>query len=569
MKEKKLTTKKLNRRFDQLKQERQSKWDPMHKDLIKNIIPYRGKFAEDQPNDGSRKDYHILDSTPTEAAELLATGMQSGLTNPARPWFKTAVRDPDISGYYEVKAYFDEIDDRMSAVFRKSNLYNCLYNTYLEGGAIGTAGISIEEDYEKIINVRQHTVGTYYLATDGSGKVNTVARELSKTVYQVYEEFILQGHDRNGKPIEDWSCASESLKTKFKNEQYQEWIKIRHIIEPNINCDPDIPDSANMPFRSVYWEDGGDQDVFLRISGYQEFPFMFMRWNVNDTDAYGTGSPGWRVIGDCKQLQVYETDKAHAQDKMINPPINADANSRQFGINILPGGVNWSTDVNKGGVRPVYQINPDFAGIQNNIQDKRDIIKNAFFNNILAMMMNDNRSNVTAREVIERHEEKMLLLGPILQRVEHELLNPIIARTYNIMNRFGLLPEPPDILQGKDFDIQYISVLAQAQKMSKITPIEQGVAFVGNISAAIPSALDIIDTDTTIREYFDAIGVPTKVLQSPENVEAIRNQRAKQQQMAAMEQSAINAASGAKTLSEANTGTNNALTALLGGIPNG
>ncbi|NBQ51384.1 MAG: head-tail adaptor, partial [Marivivens sp.] len=70
------------------------------------------------------------------------------------------------------------------------------------------------------------------------------------------------------------------------------------------------------------------------------------------------------------------------------------------------------------------------------------------------------------REVVQRTEEKMRLLGPVLGRLQAELLQPMIERVFAVLNRQNKLPAAPAFLNDRDLDIEYVSPLAKAQRQS-------------------------------------------------------------------------------------------------------
>jgi hypothetical protein len=166
------------------------------------------------------------------------------------------------------------------------------------------------------------------------------------------------------------------------------------------------------------------------------------------------------------------------------------------------------------------------------------------------MIANDTRSNITAREIQERHEEKLLMLGPVLERLNDELLDPLIDRTFGIMLRRGLIPPPPEELQGMELNVEYVSVMAQAMKLTGITSIERFMSFAGNLAGVNPGVLDKVDFDQAVDEYANMVGVPPSMIKDDDTVAKIREQRAQQQ--AAMQQAemAAQGAQTAKTLSE-------------------
>ena len=524
-------------------------------ELSEYILPRRGRFLATKVNDGSKKNGKIIDSTGTLAVRTLSAGMMSGITSPARPWFRLGTHDPEVMESGAVKEWVHIVEKRMQDVFARSNLYNSLQTVYEEMGVFGTGALLIEEDPETVIRAYPFTVGEYALALSDRLLANTFYREFQLTVAQVVEWF---GID----------ACSDAVKTQFNNGHVDQWIQVIHAIEPNINRDASQDDSLNMAYISVYFEKSSGDKV-LSESGYEEFPVMAPRWHVTGADIYGQ-SPGMDVLGDVKALQIEQKRKAQGIDKMVNPPMQAPHAMRGQTASVLPGGVTY-VDAAQGnlGFRPVYEVNPRLGELQQDIQETQGRIRNGFYADLFQMMTMSNRRQITAREVEERHEEKLLMLGPVLERLHSELLDPLIDRTFNIMLRKGLTPPPPEELQGMDLKVEYISVMAQAQRAIGTSSLERISAFVGNLAAAKPDVLDKLDTDQLVDQYAEMLGVPPKVVIPGDEVEVTRAQRAQAQQQQHQMEQMQQAAQGAKTLSEADTGNESVLSSILGGMGGG
>ena len=551
---------KFVRRWGDIKDER-STYFGHWEELSEYILPRRGRFLASKRNDGSKKNGKIIDSTATMAIRTLSAGMMSGITSPARPWFRLATPDPALMEVSEVKQWLFQTEKRMGEIFSRSNLYNSLQTVYEEMGVFGTAAMLIQEDHEDVIRCYPFTAGEYGLANSDRLNVDTFYREFQLTVAQTVQWF--------GKE----NCSDE-VNGMHKNGQLDKWVDIIHAIEPNHARDTNKRDSQNMPYRSVYFEKGGREDKLLSDSGYEEFPVVAPRWHVTGVDIYGR-SPAMDVLGDVKALQIEQKRKAQGIDKMINPPMQAPSSLRGQTASVLPGGVTYVDTMQgtQGGFRPTYEVNPRLAELQQDIQETQTRIQQGFYSDLFQMLTLSSRRQITAREIDERHEEKLLMLGPVLERLHSELLDPLIDRTFNIMIRNNLVPPAPEELNGVDLKVEYISVMAQAQRAIGTGAIERLAGFVGNLAAAKPDVLDKFDADQSVDEYADMLGVPPKIVVSDDDVSAIRDQRAQaqqqQMQMEQMQQGADVANTGAqaaKVLSEADTDGNNVLNNILGGL---
>jgi hypothetical protein len=538
-------------------------WYPSWRDLSKYINPTRGFFYETRPNVGYEIDHRtIIDSTAEDSINTLSSGMVSGLTSPSRPWFRLAVPYPKLMQVGEVRYWLDDTQNRMLDIFAKSNVYGALSTIYEEVATFGTACGFLEEDYENVIRMRVYTIGEYYLSTGPDGRVNGFYRRFWMTIGQLVKEFGIE------------NCTMQ-VQTLFRNNQPDTWVRVNLLIEENDNRIVEYKDYKNMKYRSVYWEDGAMMDSYLRIGGYEELPVLTPRWSTTTTaDAYGR-SPGWKMLGDVKMLQRLQKNKLVALDKVTNPPVQVDA-SVQGEANMLPGGITrFSSSMPNAGVKPAYQVNPDLVAIEATIAKTQDAIKRKSFSDLFLMMIDAERTGrpITATEVMERQSEKLSILGPVLERLESELLNPLIDRTFGIMNRLGLVAPPPKQIQGMELKVQYISVLAQAQKMTGTTAIQQVIQFIMASAQANPDILDNVDWDEAAQEYADMLGIPAKVMATPEAIAQLRKAKAQAQAQAQAQQNAAiatqNIATGAKAAkdaSQAQLGNNSALDSVLAGM---
>jgi len=538
-------------RYGQMKAERDS-FIPHWRDLSDHILPRQARFLVTDRNRGDRRNNKIIDNTATLSARTIMSGMMSGMTSPARPWFVLRTPDHRLNEYQPVKLWLDTTRNRMAEVFLRSNLYTTLPLVYGDLAVYGTSAFLALEDDEDMIRFYHLSIGSYCLANSARGRVDTCYREFQMTVRQMFQMF--------GK--ENCSKAVQSLDQPGTLET---WVTIIHAIEPNPDYEPRRQKfSQYKAYRSCYYEAGGNEDKMLRTSGFDRFRVLAPRWTVTGEDVYGS-SPGMEALGDIRALQLQQKRKQQLVDKSVNPPMGAPAALRNDRASVLPGDVTYydNTTGNQK-FEPLYMV--DGRGYQWLLQDiaeTQNRIKRTFFEDLFLMLANDQRSGITAREIAERHEEKLLMLGPVVERQNDEMLDPLVDITFETMLRYGVLPTPPPELQGKPLAVEYISIMAQAMKTVGVASIERFVSFVGQLAGAKPEVLDKVNFDEAVDEYLSTVGAPPKLIYDAKYVEQVRAHRQKQQQAAQLAASGAQAASAAKTLSEAKVGNENALTQML------
>jgi hypothetical protein len=536
---------KLVTRWGALKSERAT-WVPHWKEISMHLLPRSGRFFVQDRDRGQKRHNNIYDSTGTRALRVLAAGMMSGMTSPARPWFRLATNDPDLNKFQPVKLWLTDVTHLMSSIFNKSNTYRSLHSMYEELGAFGTGASIVLPDYQDVIRHYPLTTGEYAITTDHRGQVSTLYREFQKTVHELVGEF----------GYENCSTTVQSLYTRGSLEQ---WITIIHAIEPRADRDHKMKDAKNMAWSSVYFEQGGERGKYLRESGFKEFPAVVPRWAVSGGDVYGN-SPGMEALGDIKQLQHEQLRKAQGIDYKTNPPLQVPLSMKGRDIERLPGGISFVDTAGTGGIKTAFDVNLDLNHLLQDIQDVRERIKGSFYADLFLMLANQTDARMTATEVAERHEEKLLMLGPVLERLHNELLDPLINMTFSRMVEAGVLPPPPKELQGHDLNVEFVSMLAQAQRAVGTNSIDRYVNSLGAVAQFKPDVLDKFNSDEWADAYADMLGVDPQLVVPGDQVALIRKQRSDQAQQQAQTDQALQKSQAVKNLATAPTGGQTALT---------
>lgn len=519
----------IERRLSELSVERTS-WIPHWRELNDYMMPRSARFFITDRNRDKRVNDRIINNTATMAIRVLSSGMMSGLTSPARPWFQLSVPDPRVNETKAVKMWLERVRDLMTQVFLRSNLYTTLPLVYDDLAVFGTSAFGLMEDPEAVIRAYHAPVGSYLIDSSSRGTIDCFYREFMMTRRQLVQEFGIE------------NCSQPTQEAWRTQRNLGNWEKVVWAVEPNPDWDERKPHSKHKKFRSIYYEGGALGGELLRQSGFDEFPIMAARWRVTGEDVYGQG-PSFDALGDTKALQVEERKKATAIAKLVDPPVNVSSSMRNQAVGILPGFINWTPpNEQQGGVTTTYEIDPHLNDLREDIQANEQRIERAFFKDLFLMIDSVEHAGMTATEIAERHAEKMTVLGPVLERLNDELFDPLIDRTFGIMARGNLIPTPPPEIQGMPLNVEYISILAQAQKMNGLANLEKLGQFVGTMAQLNPQALDKFNTDRAIEHYADMIGTPPDTVNDDTEVAVLRDQRAKQQQaqqaMAAMQQGA-------------------------------
>jgi hypothetical protein len=505
----------------------------------------------------------IVDPTGTLALRVCTGGLASGLASPSRPWFKMIPALHNFKTDAAGKKWFDDTENRIYTALAGSNFYDSFVQECEDLIAFGTAPVIIYEDAQDLLRGYNPAVGEYYLSSSATNRVNGLYRLFVQNVAQIVDFFKLE------------NCPAEIQKLWVqKGSALEQERIIGHSIEPNFGIGD--KDAGKIPgaftWRETYWVYGSASEKPLSLHGFVDQPFTASRWATQSNDAYGR-SQGMDVLPDIMQLQQETRRKAEAIEKNVRPPLLAHVSLKNQPASQLPGHLTYSEEVGPGrGMRSIYDVTLNIADISNDIALLQARIKTGFFNDLFLMLENK-VGKMTAYEVAQKMQEKMQVLGPVIESLLAESLKPKLKRIYGILKRKGFIDEPPDSLKGQPLDFQFVSVLALAQKAAATGSIERLLALVGSMYQVFPEVKDNINPDEVVNQYSVMLGVPQSILFDDKEIAGVRQQRAQQQaaaqKMAIQQHIADTASTGAdaaQTLSQIPMGNGaSALSQMMGG----
>ena len=532
-------------------------WWTHWRELADYFLPRRYKWiiTPNQMARGSPINQHILDSTGVICARNLASGLVSGKSSPTRPWFKLRVGTIDSTQTSPTSLWLAECERILYLIFSESNFYNAIAVFYFDLFIFGTAAMLIYEDFENVINCINPCLGEYYVDIDGKYRPTIFYREFTLTVSAIVSEF---GYDN----------CSESVQKAYDDKggaNLTREVIVAHSVEPNDDGRAsEFGFAERFKFRELFWEWGGSAAPqgsnvqsrgFLRKKGYLEQFAIVDRWDTVSNDAYGR-SPAMDALPDQKQIQLETRRKAQAIDKMVNPPLVADVQLKNQPASLLPGGMTYVqgfTSSGKPGIASVYDTHQfPVNEITEDLNEVKARLGKTFFNDVLMTASQyETRSNVTAVEWNMRKSESLVALGPAIDRVDNEALGPTIDRVFAMAARAGILPPPPPEIQGQMININYVSMLKQAQDAAAAGGIEALLKVAGELVAVVPSAMDNIDVDYALDKYSALNNNDPKLIRSPEALAQIRADAKQQAQAAQQAQIAEQLSKGAANLSNA------------------
>lgn len=524
------TAKDIIRRYDALKGDRHN-WENYWQNLAYHIMPHKAYFTREKVT-GEALPTDLYDSTSVYANQVFAAGLHGYLTNPSSKWFMVATQNRDLMEKKENALWLKAAEDKIYSVLNSSNFNQQIHEAYLDLGCLGTAVFYEEEDERDIIRFYARQLSECLIAEDSRERVNEVIRNFELTA--------LQARDMFG------SNAGKAVLKAIEKKDYTSKFVFLHAVYERYDRDITKKDATNKPFASIWVNK--DEQKKVKEGGYDEFPYMAVRFSKTSDQVYGY-SGGMVSFADIKMLNRMSRTTIKGAEKAVAPTIILPHDGYVLPFDLRANKVNYKrkrTSVDeKIETIPVGNVG---LGLEMENQ-RREMIQKSFFVDLFLMLTN--QKNMTATEVTERVQEKMLVIGPILGRLMTELLDPIINRTLLILLKNGHLPKPPVGLQGAVTEIEYISPLAKAQKFNELNSINNTMAALEGMATIQPDITDNYDLDEMAREIGDINGINPELKRDPKEMAQMRQARAEQQAQQ-MQMDQINqAADAAKTGAEA------------------
>lgn len=489
---------------------------PDLQELSNYFSPRNCRFLVDDVNKPIKKSKKIIDSITLTAVRNFASGMQSGATSAATRWFKIQMKKKELNDIQSVKIWSNQQEELIRRILAASNFYQSMLGIYKHLGVYGFSALSMEPDYQTVVNFKLLPIGSYRYLKDHRGNIDTVCRNFKESAKNIVAKY---GYE---------NCP-ENVQNAYDN-QNSNLFELCYFVEPNKEYNPKSPLAKHKKFISATFVVGSDN--FLKLSGLDRFPFAIFEAEVNGEDVYPSNCPGMEALPDAKQLMAQVKEYSKGLKKLVSPLYKGPAALfKEKGLIDAPGQI-IPEDDNGRGISTVYEVPPDVLKLKQNNDELKQTIKEHFYNDLFAVILNTAERGRTATEVNEIKEEKMVLLSPLLDQV-HKGLRAVLDWIFFETIDTGIMPEPPEEIQSEEMETEFVSALALAQKVKNISSMERFTTFVTNLSQVCdPTLVKKINADKVVDEYAEIANVNPELVKSTDEVNKYREQLQQQQQQA-------------------------------------
>lgn len=503
----KLSVKQIKEKVEKVKAERQT-WESHWQEIADYIIPRKNTITS-QKSPGQKRSVNVLDSTGIQSNELLAGALHGLLTNPNALWFELTTGDIQLDRQDDVRMFLQKTTKDIHNVLNNSNFQTEIHEVYIDLCGFGTSPMYIEEDSNDVVRFSTKFLAECMIDEDEMGRVNQIYREWKWDAYKLVAEF---GLDKVGKKVQD----------SLKKGDGQKFCVV-HAVYPRDMVDP----RHKSAFKYISQYVLPEENLELREAGYREFPYVVPRWTKAAGEIYGR-SPAMNALPEVKTINKMTETMIMGAQKVVDPPVQLPDDGFVMPLVLVPGGINYYRSGTQEVIKPIFNDSRIDFGFQA-LEDRRRRIREAFYVDQLQLQQGP---QMTATEVLQRTEEKMRLLGPMLGRQQSELLRPLIDRVFEIMVRRGKITDIPTALAGKKVDVRYSSLIAKSQRLSEGQNLMRAMEAVTPFVNADQSVLDNINGDNAFKVIAEVYGVPQEIVRTKKEVEGIRQARAEAQKAA-------------------------------------
>lgn len=517
-----LSAEKIVKNFEQLKSSR-TDFDNMYQTLHNYFYVEGGNITE-QKNKGAQV-HALLDSTSLDCADVLAAGLANYLTPESSKWLFLEHSNQELRENKDVKEWMQKATQEVLFTLSRSNFYNQMPIFYKESGVYGTAAMFVEKDKKDKVRFYTIPIAKLYMTEDARERPSEFYIKMEYTAEQALSRF----GDKCSDKIKEAYASGRNEDQKFEFICY---------FGERMDRDQDKRDKMNMPVRMV-WVDATTKQI-MGEDGFLTMPCVAHRFYKRAQTVYGY-SPAMKALPYVRIVNTITDTMIRAAMKQSDPAIAIPDDAFLGTPNFNPRQINY---YQRGKLNPKDDIipignygNPQIAVEQ--LQFYQSQIRRIMFYDTF-QAFNELTKQMTVPEVMERISEKMVLLGPAIGRYMTDVLQLLIEKVVLILYEDGQLPRVPDVMmEDPSFEVKFVGRLVQSQRQSEVNNIVNAFSIAGQIAQFKPEVLDKINGDKAVDEIFDITGISTKMINSDDQVQEIRKQRAEAQaqaeQMAAAE----------------------------------
>lgn len=509
-------------------------WMSYWQDVANFCIPRKAWITTIKISGEMLKFNFLYDSRAILAIKKSAAGFQSNLTNRSSKWLAWRSLEDKYMQAGSNQRYFRECSDIQLGILDGTNYYESQLENFTDHLWCGSATMLTEEDWKDEVRYTEVPIEQVNVELDERGELRSLYRNFKFTVDQCINKF----GEANISPEMRKAMTDDKSYTKFE---------VMHYVGPRHRRDVTKADNVNMEYMSV-WTVTKEVHV-LGEGGFTSNPYDFQRFWVHSDDIYGY-SPAMDVLASIKLANAQKRTLIRRAMKDADQATMMPARFFLGRLNQNPAAMNYydKTKFSKEDFSTIPTGGNNQLSVEM-MQLEQSIIDEGFFLPLFQALSNVTKE-MNVPETQKRISESLGLISPVVGRMCKGISN-VQSRTFEILNRRGLMPPPPAELQNVEMKMIFLGPLAKAQRASELSGLVQWASFIGSMAPIIPDIKDNMDGDVIANISGDMFNVDPRVIRDGNKVNAMRQRTAEAQRRAAQIEQAHDVSETAKNVASA------------------
>lgn len=449
---------------------------PNAQDMVRNM----------NQTEGQLRTVDLYDSTAVMAAYRMTSGIFTYLMPVGARWFEFMAQVHALNMNKDVQEWMSMATAATHKEIWRSNFQREMFVTIRSMIVFGTGVISVKRvGYEIVFN--SHHIGHMFFDENSRGEIDTVYRQIFYTVRQAVQEFKAEN-------------LSKSVLKAYNAGKLNEKFEFVHVCAPNKDFDKTKIGASAKKVKSLYI--CIRDKAVVKEGGFDELPYLVARFAKVPGEIMGRG-PAIEYLPEIKMLNRMKRTFIESSEKACNPPLIAEDDgvigqpvTEPSGMIYIRSGAMVPTPLQTG---TNVELNAEL------IEQQREVVREGFFYNDFQALAQ--YRNMTATEVQERVEEKIVHIAPAITALQKEIFSPLITRVLRLIIDAGIIEEPPMSL---DYDIVYQGRLALAMSNIQTNAIEATLAKWAPYAES--GVFSNVDFDTSFRMSWLNAGAPAEGL---------------------------------------------------------
>lgn len=469
-------------------------------DVAEHFYPERAEFTTEHSL-GEDFASRLYASEPALFRRDFGNYLDAALRPWGREWFKIVPRDPRLRRNLAVQQYLDMTTSITAQLLadRRSNFSNSARAGDHDWVTFGNAVTSVEGLSDGSgLRFRTWHLRDCAWRENFDGEVDTFYRKIKVTVRNLCAQEKAKG----------WSIPPKIQEKLAKTPN--DTVEIYHALVPALEYRPTM--KTNAGWFSCYlvpelqWE--------LACKPEPVFNYAVSRWFRIDSSPYGLSPCTIIALPDSRSLQTMTWSIIEAGEKAVEPPLVAQSEAIVSGVDIRSGMVTWVDsryDERTGEALRALELggSPEFGealrqGLSGNLKD-------AFY--LSKLFLPQNNPQMTAEEIMRRHEEFLRVAQPVIAPAESERNSMLLDITVEMalrMKLWGSLEDMPKELRGQDIEYTFDNPLQDAQKQSKSYAFNTAMGIISAAKNLLPPGITAhFNAEEAFRDAIGGIAPPT------------------------------------------------------------